>query len=138
MGMRFVHNVDDLASDLTKIAADFKAGAPKRVGDSAREGNAEAKRIARARYGKGHARKYPGTFTSERMSPFLGFGVGVYAAEYGPVARGQGNLAPILERGSINNPAHHNLDQSADLCGPKFARDMLDFADGLFWPGGDA
>ena len=53
------------------------------------------------------------------------------------MAKGQGLLASILERGSRNNGAHHNLDQSADFIGPKFADRAGDYAESLFWPGED-
>lgn len=129
MSVHFEHHIGDLARDLDKIAADFRPGAGRVVAEVAREGNQLAKEIARERYGAGHARKYAGTFSAART--------GVLEAEYGPVARGQGKLANILERGSRNNGAHHNLDKSADQIGPVFARRALDFADGLFWPGGD-
>jgi hypothetical protein len=129
MSVRFEHHLGDLTRDLDKIAADFRPGAGRVVVESAREGNNRAKEIARARYGAGHARKYAGTFSAART--------GVLEAEYGPAARGQGKLASILERGSRNNGAHHNLDKSSDEIGPVFALRAADFADGLFWPGGD-
>lgn len=129
MSVHFEHHIGDLARDLDKIAADFRPGAGRVVAEVAREGNKLAQEIARAKYGAGHARKYAGTFSAART--------GALEAEYGPAARGQGKLANILESGSRNNPPHHNLDKSADQIGPVFARRALDFADGLFWPGGD-
>lgn len=56
-------------------------------------------------------------------------------ANYGPEYRGQGKLGAILEDGSINNPGHHNLDQSLDVVRPKFHRDISELIGNLFWPG---
>jgi hypothetical protein len=103
--MKFVHTIDDLARDLQEIRREAKPKFANVVRETAKEGNEDAKRYARASSGT-HARKYPGTFTAERTGPL--------AYEYGPNARGQGLLAPILENGSINNPPHLDLAKSAD------------------------
>lgn len=129
-GFRFVHDIDDLADDLVQVAAGFRRGAGSVVAEVAREGNQLAKDLARASNPR-HARQYAGTFSSART--------GLFEAEYGPAHRGQGMLAHILERseGRALNSAQHNLDRSADVAGPRLARRVGDFAEGLFWPGGD-
>lgn len=127
------HTIDDLASDLATIARSTPTTIVRTVRTKAKEGNDLAKGFARASSGK-HARKYPGTFSVGAASVFYGFGGGSISVEYGPEHRGQGELAPILERGSRNNPAHMNLDKSADIIADTFGPAVLDAVDDLFWP----
>ena len=58
-------------------------------------------------------------------------GAGTYV--FGPTARGQGLLAPILEDGSRNNPAHNDVHQAADIVEyelpNRVARDLGDYLD---------
>lgn len=122
--MKFIHGIDDLADDLRAIRVQAKADLPDIVRETAREGNEDAKAHARVTSRK-HARKYPGTFSAERIGPT--------AYEYGPRAEGQGLLAPILEGGSVNNPPHLDLAQSADKLPNRVEIRLSFLMDRLFW-----
>ena len=123
--------LDGLIADMKAIPVKAKAEMREIVRDGARAGNELAKDFARRSSGT-HARKYPGTFSSEVLSGRGLFG-NVYSAEYGPRVGGQGSLAPILENGSRNNPPHLNLARSADIIGPSFAQEVRQRMDGWFW-----
>lgn len=129
MRVRVIGGVGDLAHDLRGIVKEVPGDLRKTVREAARVGNVEARDLARASSGK-HAKLYPRSFSSEMKVHGLG---GFYAAEYGPVPGGQGSLAPILENGSRNNPAHNNLARSADLMGPALAGEVRRLTDGWFW-----
>lgn len=131
MGIKFEHNIDGLAADLRTIAVRSSKTFAEVVRDSAREGNKLAQAGARRNRGRGHARKYAGTFSAVRA--------GRFEYQYGPRPSGQGLLANILENapGRARNRAQNNLAKSADVIGPKFGRAVLDAAAEQFWPGGE-
>lgn len=129
MRVRVIGGVGDLAKDCRTIVKKVPGDLRKTVRKGAQVGNTVARDYARASSGK-HARLYPRSFSSEMKVHGLG---GLYAAEYGPVPGGQGSLAPILENGSINNPAHNNLARSADLMGPALAGEVRQLPAGWFW-----
>jgi len=127
-----ISGIDDLASDMAKIPPRAMRDMISTVREGIKVGNTVAKDYARVSSRK-HARKYPGTFTS-KMNGIVSFGgVNGISGEYGPEHRGQGELAPILENGSRNNPAHLNLVRSADLIGPSFAQEVSRLPDRWFW-----
>lgn len=126
--VRVSGGVGDLAADLARIAKEAPVLLQGVVREGVKTGNTVAKDFARVS-SRQHAKLYPGTFSSE-MHPRAGY---LYSGEYGPVARGQGLLAPILEHGSRNNPAHGDLAKSADLIGPALHRGVGDALDRLFW-----
>lgn len=120
MRVRVQHGIDDLASDLAAIPVKFAKKAPGVVARNAREGNKIAQRLARSKAGP-HGKNYYKRLTSEMTGPLT--------AEYGP----EGD--PKTEFVGVGFRSGENLDlpNSADLIGPKFAADVLDTADGLFW-----
>jgi hypothetical protein len=126
------HGIDDLASDLAEIPARAVAEMRGIVREGAQVGNSLAKDFARESSGT-HARKYPGTFSAEMLSGFVGFGSRVIQAEYGPRATGQGLLAPILENGSRHNKPHFNLARSADIIGPALLGEVDRAVERWFW-----
>lgn len=130
MGLRVTHTLDDLEADMRTIAREAPRKLTGAVRDTATVGNRAAKTHARATSGT-HARDYPGTFTAEANR--AGF-TGIASYEYGPEHRGQGMLAGILEEGSQNNPAHHNLAKSVDLAGPLLAYQVRRTAGDQWWP----
>lgn len=127
MSVRVTSTLGGLSRSAAAAPAELRNGRARIARGGAEDGNRTGKRIARRRYGRGHAREYASHFTVERRGP------GRY--EFGPEARGQGLLAPILERGSINNPAHLNLEQAADLMQPGLYRSVDSWLDGLFHRG---
>lgn len=128
------HNLEDLEADFRTIARRAPGEFRGVVRDGLRAGNMLAKDFARQSE-RAHAKYYHAAFTTDlyAMGRFSG-GVNSHAGEYGPVAIGQGNLAPILEGGSRNNPPHNDLAKSADIIGPAFVRSVRDVLDDLFWP----
>lgn len=132
MDVKVRHNLETLQADLTAIAVRAPEELRSVVKDGIKVGNELAMDFARRSSGT-HARKYPGSFSSQMGQAFHGAGVSVYQGQYGPRAQGQGNLAPILERGSRNNKAHRNLDRSADTIGPAMAGEVGRKIDRWFW-----
>lgn len=129
-----------VTSTLENLEGDFRTmgrEAPRKfrgvVLDNIRAGNDLAKGLARLTSGT-HARKYPGTFSAQMRDTYTGFGATLYSGEYGPVARGQGHLAGILEHGTRNNPPHNNLTKSLDLIGPTFGDQAAEALHSMFWP----
>lgn len=120
------HTIGDLANDMVRITVDAKPDMVKVVRKVAREGNELAKANARRTSGK-HARLYPGYFSAEVHTG------DTIVGEYGPRKGGQGSLAPFLEKGSINNPPHGNLDDSLDVIGPRFGDEVGDMVEKWFW-----
>lgn len=122
--------VEDLAKDLRKIATKAPRDMYGVVRSGVRTGNVVARDLARESSGK-HAKLYPRAFSSEMKVHGLG---GLYAGEYGPVPKGQGALAPVLENGSPQSPPHNNLARSADLMGPALRGEARRLLDKWFWP----
>ena len=129
MKVNVTHGLADLAADCVAITKRVPNDLRKTVREGAKVGNVVARDLARISSRK-HARLYPRSFSSEMRVHGLG---GLYAAEYGPTTGGQGNLAPILENGSVNNPAHNNLARSADLMGPALLGETHRLTDEWFW-----
>lgn len=127
-------SLDDLASDVRKIAVRSQADMKLAVRDGLQEGNKRAKSLARGNIGHGHARKYPGKFSAE-MHRGKGLFGNAFSGEYGPRHQGQGKLAPILENGSRRgNRPQHNMAASFDLTAPSFAMRVHRLPDKWFWP----
>lgn len=134
MGVKVFHTIGDLESDLRTMSREAPVVLKAVVRKNALEGNTLAKGYAKVSSRK-HARKYPGTFSVGPVESYYGSGGGGnITCEYGPAPRGQGLLAPILENGSRNNPAHLNLSRSADVVAWTFGPNVLHAAHGLFWP----
>lgn len=133
MRIREHDNLDRLQSVLLDIGRKAPNAMRDTVRTTLRDGNTIAKEFARETSGT-HARKYPGTFSAAMLPNQTGFGATIVRGEYGPVPRGQGLLAPLLERGSRNNKAHLNLDRSADLIARYFSIAADELVDELFRP----
>lgn len=127
-----IENIEDLADDLRAMPVKEAREMTGVVREGARVGVSLAKDNARRTQGK-HAKLYARTFSASTKRAFFGFGAAVYSAEYGPEAHGQGLLAPILERGTRNNPPHLDLAKSADVIGPALVREVRDALDRMFW-----
>lgn len=122
--IRVEHTIDDLESDLRKIAVTARGKMADIVKRDARTGNTIAKSRARESAGA-HGKHYHKAFTAERITPLMW--------EYGPdAARPQGGMS--FEFGSRNQPPHLDLNKSADLIGPQLAKDARDLLGDLFWP----
>ena len=121
MRINVEHTINDLARDAARIppkAAKRMATVTKR---NVRQGNTEARRIARAASGI-HGLNYFKRITWEMTSPLSG--------EYGPTGDVVGNA---VGAGYRNGPPNTDLEKSLDIQGPKFAKDAGDTLDGLFW-----
>ena len=115
-----VHNdLSDLAGDMAAIPSKFRAKAPGVVRKNVSAGNKIAQGIAKAKSGP-HGKAYWKRLTAEMTGPLEG--------EYGPHDGG----TPV-GAGWRHGAGNHDLPQSADIIGPKFADAVLDVADGLFW-----
>lgn len=113
--------VGDLADDLAAIPA---KAAPRLVGAVKRnvnQGNALARTFARESSGP-HGKNYYKRITAEMT--------GTYEGEYGPTGDVVGNA---VGAGWRSGPPNTDLPRSADIIGPKFADDVGDAIDGLFW-----
>lgn len=125
MGVRIVHNLRDLQDDLETIAREFKPRAAREVRGVARDGNRVAKRFARRSAGA-HGTHYHRAFSTEAHNPLRW--------EWGPDStRPQGGMS--FERGSRNQPPHHDIAKAADIHGAAdLQRRVGGVLDGLFWP----
>ena len=131
-GVRVKHSIGRLAADMADIPPRAAKEMQGLIREGVKTGNSLAKDFARETSGR-HAKRYPGTFTTSVNRPTHLVGASFYSGEYGPEARGQGLLAPILENGSRNNKPHFNLARSADMVGPGLAGEVGRMIDGLFW-----
>lgn len=113
--------VADLAADLTKIpprAAGQMATVVKR---NVEQGNRLAQRFARGSSGP-HGKNYFKRLSAEMTGPLEG--------EYGPTGDVVGNA---VGAGWRNGPPNTDLPRSADIQGPKFAKDAGKILDKVFW-----
>lgn len=110
-----------LARQLELAAAEAPVKCAAVVAKAALNVKEEARRNAQQTSGT-HARKYPGTIT-------YGIDNGGLGAEIGPERRGQGNLGPLLEHGSRNNPPHRDLGRALDTEEPRFLLEAAKMAD---------
>lgn len=135
MRVSVVHTLRDFEDDQKSVARRAERDMRACVRDGARAGNEIAKAYAREKNPPGsHSWKYPGTFAAGAVYGFRGFGASAYSAEYGPLARGQGILAPILENGArAANAPQMNLARSADRIGPSFAQEVRALPSRWFW-----
>lgn len=120
-----VHSIDELERVMRGITTSFKPRAAAQVRDVAKDGNREGKRLARRSAGS-HGKHYHKAFTAERRS--------VLSWEWGPDAEmPQGGMS--FERGSRNQPPHHDIAKAADQHGaPDLARRVNRLVlDRLFW-----
>lgn len=101
---------------LQRAAAEVVAESAAVVGKGLHNIKTEAVNNAKASSGT-HAAKYPDTIT---YSP----DDGGLSGEVGPEKRGQGNLGPILENGSVHNPPHRDLGRALDNEEPKFLAEV--------------
>lgn len=119
MSIRVIHSLGDLADDLRTIAVTTR---PRMVGvvrGAVKFGERTAQRLAKESSGP-HGLNYWKRITSELTGPLEG--------EYGPHA---GNMIG----GGWRNGENTDLPRSQDIVGPKFAKDISDMVDDLFWPG---
>lgn len=124
MGMRVVHDIDDLANDMVAIARRVQPDMARVVRRNAERGNRIAKASAKRQSGT-HGKHYPNAFTAEAVTPLVW--------EYGPdVSRPQGGMAFEDGPGPQTRP-HNNLRKSADFIGPFFAEDVADHVGRWFW-----
>lgn len=135
MKVTVTHTLRDFEDDQKSVARRAERDMRACVRDGARAGNEIAKAYAREKNPPGsHSWKYPGTFAAGAVYGFRGFGASAYSAEYGPLARGQGILAPILENGArAANAPQMNLARSADRIGPSFAQEVRALPSRWFW-----
>jgi hypothetical protein len=128
--IRVQHTIGDLAADCARIANTARPKLAQVVRRDAEEGN----RIARAFASQQHTMgtdidvPYHASFSAEAR--------GQLSWEYGPEDDGVkhgGSQATGYELGSRNQPPHLDLARSVDIIGPKFAKDVGDTVDGMFW-----
>ena len=112
--------VADLAADLRSIAVTAPAHMVGIVRDNVAFGERTAQRLAKESSGR-HALNYHKRITGEMT--------GALEGEYGPHAGG----TPV--GGGWRSGENTDLPRSLDIVGPKFAKDISDEVDDLFWPG---
>lgn len=115
------HSIGDLADDLAAIPVKFTVRASGAVKNNVEAGNKLAQSHARARSGP-HGKLYYKRLSGEMTGPMTG--------EYGPTGVVEGNAVGAGWRTSGPNL---DLPNSADVIGPKLAKDVGDILDGLFW-----
>jgi hypothetical protein len=121
--IRVTHDIDDLANDLAAIPVTGARKFATTVRKNAEQGNRLARGYAKESAGA-HGKHYHRAFSAEAITPL--------EWEYGPDAsKPQGGMS--FERGSRNQPYHGDLDRSLDVQGPRFATDIGNDVDSLFW-----
>lgn len=121
MRVKVTHSIDDLASDLAEIPVKFAGKAPGVLKRNAVAGNKLAQQFARERSGP-HGKNYYKRLSAEVTGPL--------SAEYGPTGDPK---TEFVGAGFRNSAPNMDLPDSADIQGPKFAKDVGDLIDGLFW-----
>jgi hypothetical protein len=130
MGVRVVHDIDDLANDLVSIARHVRPDMRECVSESIDEGNKLAKASAKRTAGA-HGKHYHRAFSASMHRGYGLFG-NTISGEYGPdSSKPQGGMS--FERGSRNQPPHNDLAKSADIAGEKLALKVNLRVDGWFW-----
>lgn len=119
--LRVTQSIGDLANDLATIPVKMAPRLAGAVRRNIEQGNARAQRLARAKSGP-HGKNYYKRLTAESTGPLQG--------EYGPEGDVVGNA---VGAGWRNNPPNTDLPKSADVQGPKFARDVGKIVDRAFW-----
>lgn len=114
-----INTLDDLADDTAAIVPKPALEMPGVVLRNAEAGNRLAQKFARAKAGP-HGKAYYKRLSAEMVGPLV--------AEYGPHDGG----TPV-GAGFRNGGPNMDLPNSADVQAPKFAKDVLDTADGWFW-----
>ena len=114
-----INDLSDLAGDMAEIPVLFNLKAPAVVRRYTNEGLKVAQGIAKSKSGP-HGTAYFKRMTAESHG---------LTGEYGPHDGG----TPV-GAGWRHGAGNHDLPQSADLIGPRFADGVLETADGLFWP----
>lgn len=113
------HRLGDLSRDLVRVATTTRPKVAQAVHRNVAQGNAIAQRFARESSGP-HGLNYYKRLTAEVIGPLEG--------EYGP----EGNVVEnAVGAGWRNGPVNTDLPRSADIQGPKFARDVGAALDGL-------
>lgn len=124
MQVRVTHTIDDLASDLRRVATSGTTDCAEVVRDNIRTGAQLARANARRTSGA-HGKHYPNAITSEMTAATVG--------EFGPDSgKPQGGMS--FENGSRNQRPHRDLARAADALAPDFHRDVEKMLDGWFWP----
>lgn len=113
-------DIEGLAVDLTAIAIEAKADMASTVHRNAEAGARYAQGIARSKAGP-HGKNYYKRIGAEMTGPLT--------AEYGPEGDPKTNFVGVGFRHGRNT----DLEQSADIIGPRFARDVERLGDRWFW-----
>lgn len=116
--VRVTHGIDMLAADARRIAVTTKPKMARVVTKNVTEGRKSAQKFAKGASGP-HGKSYFKRITDEMT--------GVLTGEYGPHDGG----TPV-GGGWRHGPPNTDLPRSADVIGPKFAKDAADLLD-VFW-----
>lgn len=119
MQIRVEHSIGDLASDMAAIPPTAMRDMVDTVRKNTEAGMRYAKGFARQSSGP-HGTNYYKRITSDMTGPLTG--------EYGPHDGG----TPV-GAGYRHGPPNTDLARSADLIGPRFARDVEKLPDRWFW-----
>ena len=120
MRIRVIDDIQGLAVDLTAITIEAPADMAETVHSNINSGLRYARSIARSKAGP-HGKNYYKRLSAEMTGPLQG--------EYGPEGDPKTEFVGVGFRHGRNN----DLPQSADVIGPRFARDVAGLADRWFW-----
>lgn len=119
MRIRVTNDLSDLAGDTRRIATVAKADMVETVKKNVESGERYARSIAKQESGP-HGKNYYKRITGEMT--------GLLEGEYGPHAGG----TPV-GAGWRHGPPNTDLPKSADIVGPRFAKDVGQLPDRWFW-----
>lgn len=119
MQIHVSNDLSDLAGDMARIPAEAKLDMSEAVYKNVQAGERYAKGIARRESGP-HGKAYYKRITSEMT--------GALEGEWGPHAGG----TPV-GGGWRHGPGNLDMPKSAEIVGPRFARDVENLPDRWFW-----
>jgi hypothetical protein len=117
--VRVSHGIGDLVSDLVEKPAQVVREGSGVVKKNVRAGHKLAQKYAQGLSGP-HGTAYYKRITAEMLTPLSG--------EFGPNEGG----TPVGGGWRTGAP-NTELERAQDVIGPKFAKDIGDMVDGLFW-----
>lgn len=120
-GIRISHDIGRLERDCAKVATKTKPAMARIVRKNVEDGNKLAKRFAKSKSGP-HGKHYHKRISGEMTSALQG--------EYGPTGNVAGKAVGADWRAGTTNT---DLPRSADVQGVKFAAEVSQAADRLFW-----
>lgn len=143
MRVHVSNTLDDLTSDLRKVAVTARRDMVGVVSEGIRTGASVARDLTKELGGshsgvsKKTGRVQPLVKSITHEMKLYGALGGLIVGEYGPdEAKRQARVMRVLEHGNATTPPKRIMGKSADLIGPSFGAEVRRLPDRWFWPNG--